>query len=45
MDRNMRIEINYDNLKHLLSKIFPADIGKTLCIHNFAIKNKNLMQC
>ena len=39
----MRIEINYDNLNFLLSTNFATDIKKTLCVHNFLVKNKNLV--
>ena len=40
----MRIEINYDNPNHSLSTIFTMGIAKTVCIHNFLVKNENLMQ-
>ena len=41
--RNMRMQMNYDNLNHLLSSVFAADIEKTLWIHDFLVKNKNLV--
>ena len=40
-NRNMRIEINYDNLECLLSTIFTTKIAKTLCIKDFLVENKN----
>ena len=41
IDRNMRIEINHDNPNCLFCAIFAAGIAKTVCIHNFQVKNKN----
>ena len=40
----MRIEINHDNPNHSLSTIFLIGIAKTVCIHEFLVKNKNLVR-
>ena len=39
----MRIERNHDNLNFLLSTMFAAGIAKMLDIHDFLVKNKNLV--
>ena len=39
----MRIEINCDNLNNLLSTVSTGGIAKTLGMHDFIVKNKNLV--
>ena len=39
----MKIEINYGMLNHLFSTLFAGGIAKTLCNHDFLVKNKNLV--
>ena len=43
INRNLRIAIDHNTLKYLLSTIFTIDVTKILCIHNYLVKNKNLM--
>lgn len=39
----MIIEINHCELNRLLSTAFTMGIAKTVCIHDFQVKHKNLV--
>ena len=43
INKNIRIEINCDNINYLLSTISTAGIAKTLAIANFLVKYKNFV--